>query len=227
VNMWSVYFDMEKGESDNVFTRVDNYDYTNFRVRSLFKPTRQWAFNLTMVTKDNTNPSLTRETVPRAFGSDVNSRTFSASADYTPNGKVSLSSGYTKMNLTSQSAVIFFFNSVKQEGTSRYFLKDNFFYVNLFAELHPRVSVYGTYRIHNDPGQQDRKSTANNVLLSSYPYQNQAPEARATFKLHERVDWVVGYQYFDYKEEFFNSQWYKAHLPYTSLRFYLGGGRSK
>jgi hypothetical protein len=45
------------------------------------------------------------------------------------------------------------------------------------------------------------------------------------------VDWVVGYQYFDYKDrfalsqfspEFGNNQFYQAHLPYTSLKIYFG-----
>src|SRR5262249_89277 len=31
IKMWSVYMDMEHGTADNVFTRVDNYNFTNFR----------------------------------------------------------------------------------------------------------------------------------------------------------------------------------------------------
>jgi hypothetical protein len=31
----------------------------------------------------------------------------------------------------------------------------------------------------------------------------------------------IGYQYFDFKEQFGNSQWYKAHLPYGSLRYHF------
>src|SRR6185295_974103 len=31
VKIWTTYFDFEKGSSDNVFTRTDNYEYTNVR----------------------------------------------------------------------------------------------------------------------------------------------------------------------------------------------------
>jgi hypothetical protein len=44
-------------------------------------------------------------------------------------------------------------------------------------------------------------------------------------RLHNRVDWNVGYQYFDFKERFVNNQFYQAHLPYMSLRFYIGRGK--
>src|SRR5260370_16959935 len=30
--IWTIYFDGEKGTTDNVFVRVENYKYTNFRV---------------------------------------------------------------------------------------------------------------------------------------------------------------------------------------------------
>jgi hypothetical protein len=36
----------------------------------------------------------------------------------------------------------------------------------------------------------------------------------------------VGYQYYSYREQppFNTGQDYRAHLPYTSLRIYFGGG---
>jgi len=35
-NDWTLYFDEEYGEPDNVFARNGNYDYTNFRLRSRY-----------------------------------------------------------------------------------------------------------------------------------------------------------------------------------------------
>jgi len=40
--------------------------------------------------------------------------------------------------------------------------------------------------------------------------------------LRKNMDWIAGYQYIDYKERFVNNQFYQAHLPYTSLRVYMG-----
>ena len=218
--MWSLYFDMERGGTDNVFTRIANYDYTNFRVRSIIRPTSKLAINASVVTKDNTNPSVNID--GKDFGVDVNSRIFNGSVDWTPNTKFYLSGGYNYTHLVSQAEVVFFLpSSVRATGVSRYFMKDNFAFINTYVELHPRARLYGGYRIHKDPGQEDREGFPT-VLIGSYPYQFQSPEVRLQFKITERVDWIAGYQYYDFKERFVNNQFYQAHLPYTSLRFYFG-----
>ncbi len=59
-------------------------------------------------------------------------------------------------------------------------------------------------------------------VQSLLPYQLSSPEVRLTVKPRRNLDWIAGYQYMDYKEQFANNQFYQAHLPYTSLRFYMG-----
>ncbi len=220
VRMWSLYFDMERGASDNVFTRVANYDFTNFRVRSIIRPSSKLSINASFVTKDNTNPSVNID--GKDFGVDVNSRIFNGSFDWTPNSKFYLSSGYNYTHIVSQAEIVFFLaGGARTTGLSRYFMKDNFAFITTYIEMHPRARLYAGYRIHKDPGQQDREGFPT-VLIGSYPYQFQSPEVRLQIKLHSRLDWIAGYQYFDFKERFINNQFYQAHLPYTSLRFYFG-----
>ena len=222
VKFWSLYFDLERGASDNVFTRVANYDFTNLRVRSILRPNRTLSFNASVVTKDNSNPSITEDN--RNFGVNTKSRTFSSSVDWSPNEKLSLSGGYTLSQLTSDAQIIFFLaNSAQTLGESRYFARDNFFFVNAYVQLHRRATLFAGYRVHKDPGQGDRISTPT-LFVGSFPYQFQSPEAKLVVKLHKNVDWIAGYQYFDYKEQFVNviGQFYQAHLPYTSLRISFG-----
>jgi hypothetical protein len=221
IKPWSVYFDLEKGGNDNVFTRTANYDYTNVRVRSIIRPSRTLTINTSLTTKDNTNPSLTENF--QNFGVDINSRIFSSSVDWTPDDHLNLSGGYSYFHVTSEAMIIFFVNRVETEGLARYFMKDHFAFFTAYWEPHPRVRLYGGYRIHYDAGQQDR-APAPTLLLSSFPYQFQSPEFKLSIKLHKNVDWIAGYQYFDYKERFINNQFYQAHLPYTSLRIYFGKG---
>lgn len=224
IKWWSVYFDLEQGEADNVFTRVANYDFANFRVRSILRPGRNFTLNASVVTKDNTNPSPLNELSRRNFGVDVNSRVYSASVDWAPHQRLSINSGYTHSHLTSEAEIIFFSNGARTNGLSRYFMKDNFAFLTTFVEFTPRVNLYAGYRIHVDRGQEDRFSTelTPNLIIGSFPYQSQSPEARLSVRLHNRVDWIAGYQYFDYKERFINNQFYQAHLPYTSLKVYFG-----
>jgi len=214
---------MERGKADSVFTRVENFDFTNVRVRSILRPTRTLAISTSLVTRNNRNPTGPSEDIGDILGVNTASRVFTSSVDWTPDGKFYLSSGYTHTRFTSDTGVFFFLaNNALVNGRSRYFSRDNFAFISTFVEVHPLVRLYAGYRINKDEGQGDRVSTSPNLLIGSYPLQFQSPEARVSVKLHDRADWITGYQYFDFKERFGNRQFYHAHLPYTSLRFYFG-----
>jgi hypothetical protein len=221
LKLWTLYFDLEHGTNDNVFTRTANYDYTNVRLRSIWRPTNRLSINASLTTKNNTNPSLTEELT--LFGADINTRIFSSSVDWTPSDKFNLTSGYSFFHIGSEASIIFFLNSVKTQGLARYFMNDHFAFLTAYYEPHPRVRLYAGYRIHNDRGEGDRGSTPT-LLISSFPYQFESPEVKISVKLHKNVDWIAGYQYYDYKEKFVNNQFYQVHLPYTSLRIYFGRG---
>ena len=222
IKMWTVYMDMERGSADNVFTRVDNYDFTNVRVRSILRPNKTLSFNASVITKDNSNPALTEDN--RTFGVNIKSRVFSSSLDWSPNERFAINGGYTKTNVTSDADIILSLTGASGIfGQSRYFLRDNFVFVTGYVQLSSRLSVYGGYRLHNDPGQGNRFSTGS-LLIGSFPYEMQSPEVKVTCRLHRNVDWIGGYQYFGYEVPTPNTstQFYHAHLPYTSLRIYFG-----
>lgn len=68
------------------------------------------------------------------------------------------------------------------------------------------------------------------TLITSYPMDFQSPEARLAIRLNRHADWNFGYQYFAYNESKYlttfpgspRAQNYHAHLPYVSLRLYIG-----
>lgn len=226
---WTLYFDAEHGTADNVFSRIGNYDYTNIRAKSRYKPTSRLAFNLALITKDNANPSEIAGVSLEDFGVNVKSRIFSSSLDWTATSRFSISTGYNYHWINSKAIVDYFFNSVQHPlGNSLYFVRNNFFFVESVAHLAPRVTLFTAYRINKDNGQGNRIAdpTGNpGTLIASYPMSFQSPEARLAIKLHHRLDWNVGYQYYNYNESTIvgpRPQNYHAHLPYTSLRFYFG-----
>ena len=231
VKAWTIYFDGEHGDSDSVFTRLANNDFTNFRLRNRINANNQISLNFSVITKDNTNPAdvITSPTVP--FGTpagalDVNmkSRHFTSSVDWTPNAKFSLSSGYTHMRLTSIAGILLPIGGQRRVGESQYFSRDNYFFFNAFVRPTSRVTLYAGYHINKDDGQGDRVSPSNVILIDSYPMSFQSPEARVTVKLNRVLDWNVGYTYYNYNDRFFPVQNYHSHLPYTSLRIYFGRG---
>ena len=226
---WTIYFDAEHGTADNVFSRIGNYDYTNVRAKSRYKPNPRISFNLALITKDNSNPSEIAGVSLQDFGVNVKSRIFTSSVDWVPHSRLSISTGYNHHWINSDAIVEYFFNGVQHPlGNSLYFMRNNFFFVDTVAQLAPRVTLFASYRINKDKGQGNRLSDPTGTpgtLIASYPMSFQSPEVRLAIKLHQRLDWNIGYQYYNYNESALvgpRPQNYHAHLPYTSLRVYFG-----
>jgi hypothetical protein len=219
---WTIYFDLEHGAADNSFTRVANYDFTNVRIRNRINATNNLSFNLSLETKDNTNPSFSGTPPVTTFAADVKNRIFSGSFDWMVDPRANISGGYTYNHLTSEIPVIFPISNVFGQGTSRYLLRSNSFFLDAWLQPHPRFSAFLSYRITKDTGNGDSFDPANYLIVGNYPLQYQSPEIRLIFKINRYIDWNVGYQYYDYNEKFIGDQNYSAHLPYTSLRFYFG-----
>jgi hypothetical protein len=236
---WSIFADLEHGESDNAFTRLSNYNFTNFRVRSNWNY-RQFSFNVSAIARNNENPSQT-SAITNAAGTvlvpageligNVKNRVFSAYVDWTPDQRFSISTGYTYHHLTSETDIVVPLATLTR-GFSQFFIRDSYAFFDITAQPINRVSVFASYRFNKDAGQGDRVSNQANIIVSSYPFRLNMPEIRVAVRLTRNIDWNVGYQYYDYRENlqraYFDpippNQNYNAHMPYTSLRFYFGGG---
>jgi hypothetical protein len=233
---WALFWDLEHGSADNVFTRVENYKFTNFRVRSRWT-FKDFVLSASAISKDNTNPTRS-DTLNVEFGASSKTRIYSGNIDWSPVPEFSLNSGYTYTHQTSAAAIVIYAPSpTRIQGFSQYFVRDNDFFVDVNVKPNRRVSFFGSYRISKDRGQGSRPLTdpypiliGNSTtallrpqdIVSSYPMSFQSPEFRVAVRLTRNIDWNFGYQYFDYEEKFQTVQDYRAHLPYTSLRIYFG-----
>lgn len=228
-NDWTIWFDGEHGTADNVFFRIGNYDYTYIRAKTRYSVTNKLSLNFALITRDNANPSEIAGVSLEDFGASIKSRVFTSAVDWSVTPRLSLNAGYNYNWINSNAVVDYFFNGVRHpQGRSLYYLRNNFFYIDTVGQLFPRATLYVSYRINKDKGQGNRVSdpTGNpGFLVTSYPMSFQSPEARLALRLHRRLDWNVGYQYYNYNESVLvgpRPQNYHAHLPYTSLRFYFG-----
>ena len=226
---WTLFFDAEHGTADNVFTRIGNYDYTNIRAKSRYSPQKNLLLNFAVIIRSNANPSEIAGVSIEDFGVSTKSRIFTSSIDWTPSSRFNLNAGYNYNWLNSDAVVDYFFNSIQHPfGHSLYYVRNSFFFIDTTFRVAPRATVYTSYRINDDNGQGNRVATPTatpGYLLSSYPMTFQSPEIRLAIKLNRLLDWSVGYQYYNYNESTVvgpRPQNYHAHLPYTSLRFYIG-----
>lgn len=244
---WTLSLDVERGTADGIFTRTGVYDYTNVRARSRYSFNRNFRLNLGLITKNNATPSeihFEGTTLPYDdFGVEYKSRAFTSSLDWTVNPRLSFSAGYNYNWLDSDAVIRYsytgvpctppFTGNVCTLGRSQYFSRNHFFNFDVVAQPFNRVTFYAAYRINKDTGQGDKLiAPAEGLIISSYPFSYQSPEARVAFRINRRIDWNLGYQYYNYNESQLaggnyvphRPQNYHAHLPYVSLRFYFGNG---
>jgi hypothetical protein len=245
---WAFFGDMEWGSADNVFTRLANNDFINYRLRAIGH-VKQFGFNLSFISKDNDSPG--RSTAIGAvapFDTTFNSKTriFASSVDWTPRPDLAFSGGYTYTHLTSRGDIIvpvgtpYLPSTQFLQGISEYFARDSYFYFDVSARPFRRVSIYAAYRVDDDGGQGDRMTTRPQDFIYSYPMTYHQPEIKISYRINNHIDWNVGYQYYSYSEtpyfnpfsavtyptyafrQIYQAQNYTAHMPYTSIRIYWG-----
>ena len=242
---WTLYFDAEHGTADNIFTRIGNYDYTNIRAKSRYAFSKKLLFNLAVITRNNANPSEVSGISLENFNVDIKSRVFTSSIDWTPNSRVSINTGYNYNWLNSDAVIDYVFTPASSAvpsgrhaittggvnipfGRALYYGRNQFFFFDTTVRLAPRATVFTSYRVNHDNGQGTRLGDPTGYpgyLVTSYPMTYQSPEIRVAIKLNRRLDWNFGYQYYNYNESTLvgpRPQNYHAHLPYTSLRIYIG-----
>lgn len=212
-NYWNIYADFEKGESDNVFVRLSNNDYTNARVRSVMY-LKRFTINFSGLIRNNDNPGRVAPGINGVPSTIVASGTiastrlryFSGSVDYTPLEKWTLSAGYTYNHQTTDTDIIVPVGSPINSSTvwslskSMYYVRDNYFFFDVTAQPIKRLTLFASYRIDDDRGQGDRVATVAQNFITSYPMRFQTPEAKVSFRINRFIDWNVGYQYYSYKE---------------------------
>ena len=247
---WNVYFDAEHGSADNIFTRIGNYNFTNIRAKSRYSPNRKINFNAGFIFRNNANPSEIAGTSTQDFGVDLKTRVFTSSVDWMATERITVNFGYN-YNWVDSDAVIDYYYQVPPAtsvfhhfGHALYYQRLNYFNADVTARLNRRMTLYTSFRINSDNGQGNRISNptggtpisgvANQnlggTLITSYPMSFVTPEARLAIMINRHLDWNLGYQYYAYNESDFlktfpgspRAQNYHAHLPYMSLRLYIG-----
>ena len=235
-----LYVDAEHGTADNVFTRIGNYNYTNFRAKTRVMPNHKVNFNMAVIIRDNQNPSEIAGVSLSDFGVSVKTRTFQSSVDWNVNPRFMINTGYN-YNWVNSDAVIDYYYQVPPAASVRhpaghtlYYMRNNYFYIDTTSHPMQRVTLYTSFRLNQDGGQGNKLSDpagTPGALINSYPMVYETAEGRLAIRLNRHLDWNLGYQYFAYNEtdslKSFppaggRAQNYHAHLPYMSLRVYIG-----
>jgi hypothetical protein len=141
----NLFFDYEKGQSDNAFVRVNPLDYQRVRVRASYQAKPTLLIHSTFTATDTTNPT------PQV-NNDGTFRQFSFSADWQPKDRFWISGGYNYDYLFNTADILFFLNSVQNRGRSLYYARQHVVFLDSRFALTKRLDLFLVYRYLKDVG---------------------------------------------------------------------------
>lgn len=207
----------ELGRNDNPFTPVSLRDYHAIRAKVQYRTRKATASGSY---QDNNNQNSTSFT---AYSS--RSRSYSGDFSWTARNWVSVDAGYSKLHLDTIGGIAYFAGAPRPAliNGQRSIYTSNIHSANLglrFA-VTPRADLFTGYSLTKDTGD-GRGATTTDAFYNAqaFPLTYQTPLARLSVRLHEKLRFNLGYQYYGYREKFGQFQTrqnYRANTGYTSL----------
>lgn len=213
----TIILDGEAGRADRPFTPKSdrNYNTASGRVQYRMK-------NLQFAVQTKADYNLNSVTLS-SYSSHA--RTYTGSASWNPRSWFGLDASYSKLHLDTLGGIAFFASSQFLPDQLSYYVS-NLHSGTLAARFNlKRVDLYLGYSRIRDTGD-GRGNAATTVIgpgltafetAQTFPLKFQAPLARVSVRINERIRWNIGYQYFGYHEDFSSGENYLAHTGYTSI----------
>lgn len=208
----------EVGRADRPIFPTSERNYQAFGARVQYR-TRALRFAAFARANYNTNSvSLA------AFSSRA--RQYSGELSWTPPGRLSFDASYSKLHLDTEGGMSYFLDSTLVTGDrSLYFSNIHHGNVMVRFALGPRVDLFAGYSRVQDTGDgranpgDARSGSLLGVFRSAqtFPLTFESPLARFSIRLHERLRWNAGFQYYRYVEGFSTVQNYRAKTGFSSL----------
>jgi hypothetical protein len=209
----TINLDAEIGRADRPFTPVSERNYHALGARAQYKA---GTLLLSAAYKQNYNFNSVSLSAYSA-----KSRNYSADASWVARGWLSFDAGYSKLHLDTVSGLAFFGGG--ELLRTRGFYRSEIHAGNFGARfgIGKRADLYAGYTITRDAAPRSELTTAGFapplVFYQTFPLRYESPLGRLSIRLHERLRWNAGYQFYRYREDTAAVQNYRAHTGYTSL----------
>jgi len=210
--------DAEVGRADRPFLPIGEGNYHALGARARY---RSRVLQISATARTNYNVNSTTLT-----SHSSKSRVYSVDAAWTPRDWFAVDAGYSKRRLDTVSGIAYFASSEFIRGEQSLYLS-NLHAANLGTRvgIRSRADFYFGYSHVEDtgdgrgaPAAGAARSTGRVFLAAqTFPVAFRSPLARLSIRLHERLRWNFGYQYYGYREDFFAERGYRAHTGYTSV----------
>lgn len=204
VNAVSFIFDVEKGESNAAFVRINPLEYTRFRFRTQIQATDKLSFIGTVTTTDRINPTpqVENESDMRSYGGAIN---------WEPNQRVWLNGGYDYNHLFTTAGIRYTLGSGATATTfnSRlvaYSRVNNVFF-NGRIGLTNRLDLLMMYNYMKDRGAPAGLVVAPGSVplaagdnIQALPFFRHNPEGRLAYRFSNHLTGNLSYRHFSYNE---------------------------
>jgi hypothetical protein len=213
--------DGELGRADRPFFPFSERRYHGFGARATYR-TRTLSLAASMKNSFNGNSvSL--------FTHSARARTAGVDLSWTPKTSFSLDAGYSKQHFDSLTGIAYFAGDLVESDRSLYVSNIHSVHGGVRCSVQGRVDLYAGFTRVNDTG--DGRSAAPAASGSAaaasaavafraaqtFPVAYLSPQARVSIRLHNKVRWNLGWQFYDYDELFFALYNYRAHTGFTSI----------
>lgn len=204
--------DGEVGRQDAPFFPTSEKDYHAVSARARW---RQGPLTLSAMARSYTNANSTS-----LFLHSARTRQYSLDGSWTPRDWLSLEAGYAKLHSYTATGLAYFLASARVEGDQSLFLSNlHTGHFGAHFSVHNRVDVYAGLSVTRDTGGAVQGGSALDALraVQTFPMAFDAPLARISVKIHPKLRWNAGYQYYRYREDLLPLQNYRANTGYTSV----------
>jgi hypothetical protein len=219
-NGLTVTLDGEVGRANHPFTPQSDGNYHTLGGQARY---RHKTLSLSISSRADYNFNTTSLT-----SYSIRTRTYSVDGSWTPRNWVSLDLSYSKLHVDSLGGIAYFAGALNPLVQQSLFLS-NLHTATLQARfsLNRRVDLFVGYSRVQDTGDGRAAPTDGPAFATlpaiqaaqTFPVTYQAPSARLSIKINNKLRWNAGYQYYGYQDRFYVYNNYRANTGYSSLSF--------
>jgi hypothetical protein len=206
-------FDGELGRQSRPFAPTAEKDYHGLSARWQYRANTVSFSALARVFYNFNSVSLSvHSSKTRHYGFD---------GSWTPADWFSIDAGYAYLHANTATGISYFLTGALISGQQSLWLS-NLHTGNLGVRtgFRQRVDFYAGLSLTKDTGglpAGNAPALPAFLAAQSYPMRFASPLARLSLRLHSKLRWNAGWQYYGYSEELYPLQNYRAHTGYTSL----------
>lgn len=223
---FTVNLDAEIGRANFPLSPISERRYHNLNGRADYRGRR-----LQLSTQYRQQYNLNAPSVFATFNS--HSRHYSANASWAPRDSFSFDASYMKLHLDTRGGLSFFASTgprpVLQSAFPSYYTS-NIHSANVAMRfgIRRRADLYVGYAITKDTGDGRDRAVPGSLepipallaAVQTFPLTYHSPLARVSIRITEKVRWNVGWQFYNYGEDFHllsYNQNFRAHTGFTSV----------